>query len=1459
MRNGLYFSLDALLAVTLLASAFSLVLVTTDVTPQGPSTSYQQADTLAEDNQQLLTRTPLDQALDPDQQADIINDTALTEADLNSSVLEVIAVLWASNQTAEAQDLVERVIGAQIDDRYEYRVRVLNDGSSTIYATAPFNGSSLTARSSRLVSGVARDQPTTGYIAKASLSSVDAIRSEYYYFGGYVGDGTITANMSLPEYREIEGVDMELAVDGNFSLSINGESAGLYNVSDEPFRADTFTVCNATYQTSRCGALEPGDNSFEFSFPGNGSAISGGYLRVQYNETDSLDVQSGRYQTRTRTFTGIEGLVNLFGSMYAPGTLQGISGMLHYDTNATMFLKVGNVTLYSNTTEGEQRVSLSNESIVSDLNESNISLAGLSNRTVPLRLGITNISEIRGQEVDAVSVIDVSGSMLGDRMEEAKNASKEFTDVITNITGNRAGMTAYEEVIRGYHGLTADGGSVKDEIDALTANGNTCIACGILNATESVLEPGYEWAFDRGSGWRWNASYPVDSPPDRDGVNWTEVAYNDSDWSQGSAVLGRGTGAVSTVVPDSGGDYQFRKTFDIDTEEYTGARLYIRSDDAASVYLNGDLVDDDTTEHAGRYWNRVTGRTGLMGTLWEYTDSFESGSLSSNWTLTEGSEGSELLVDDTCGATSGSRATVLTGGGVTLQTDFGTGPDAYLEEIQFSFRQGRDDGPDGNCENPEAGEDVMVEYQRTDGSWQTLHTFRGGDSDPAEGSWGEYTVTAPVDILHPDGQFRFRYPTASGTDSDYWAVDALTAVTAEGERVSAINMSDLRDGNNVVAARLKDDGEERTVGWLTDTTEEWEQGTFQDTTATDGSLELDPVSGAAQEDVDASAYCSVSGGSTAYSEYITDVSLNGIDRSSGNDGGYLDATDSVSDRLVPGESYQLDVTFNTNGYQEYAAVAFDWDGDGSLQDSSATEVGTCDSDGCTVSTDITVPADAATGSTIMRVMGEYDQYHTDACSDPSYNEIEDYSVYVDEDQYETSGDYTSQLLDLGTEVSWSSVDVVSSGTADTSTSIDYSDGDSWYDSISDVPDSSQLRFNVSLLTTDSSVTPSVDSVNISYDAVTAEFDAALELEQVRNRSIVVMSDGVANRLSDMTGVRDHNDNEEGSETDDDDPVDHTIEAACRAWEDHGIRVYAVGFGDGADEETLNETADCGNGEYYFASTGDLTEIFRQISESILEAARTGQQLTFTGDDEGQVGGVLHPDSYLRLNYSSPRGLEFGRVSITQQGDRFGGGVSSPNNGSFEVPEQTELLDARLLSYSSRHWIDFVRMREEGGAWETAYDLTEYGSRFEDLGDPFQVHLPPSGVGNGLVNVSVDTAPNTTYQAGGSPDSRVVYDLQVNGSVGYGDVFEESEGGTTTVQSEHGDFNLSIGNSSAAWNPHEDALDNATARLIDRLDVDGNGEIDFQIGADSLTVDEGTLSGIRWLWGPARLVIEVWRP
>jgi MSHA biogenesis protein MshQ len=86
-------------------------------------------------------------------------------------------------------------------------------------------------------------------------------------------------------------------------------------------------------------------------------------------------------------------------------------------------------------------------------------------------------------------------------------------------------------------------------------------------------------------------------------------------------------------------------------------------------------------------------------------------------------------------------------------------------------------GDDSFSENPEAGEDLVVEYRNSASAWILLDTFAGG------GTPGEIytpTYTLPADALHANLSIRFRLLGGSGSDNDYWHVDEVRVTELAG-------------------------------------------------------------------------------------------------------------------------------------------------------------------------------------------------------------------------------------------------------------------------------------------------------------------------------------------------------------------------------------------------------------------------------------------------------------------------------------------------------------------------------------------------------------------------------------------------------------------------------------------------------------------------------------------------------
>ena len=84
--------------------------------------------------------------------------------------------------------------------------------------------------------------------------------------------------------------------------------------------------------------------------------------------------------------------------------------------------------------------------------------------------------------------------------------------------------------------------------------------------------------------------------------------------------------------------------------------------------------------------------------------------------------------------------------------------------IQYWVRR----GDDGFSEDPDGGEDLVVEYYSSSGTWVVLDTFTGAGT-PGQTFFRSYAL--PADARHPGFRLRFRMTGGSGSDYDYWHVD----------------------------------------------------------------------------------------------------------------------------------------------------------------------------------------------------------------------------------------------------------------------------------------------------------------------------------------------------------------------------------------------------------------------------------------------------------------------------------------------------------------------------------------------------------------------------------------------------------------------------------------------------------------------------------------------------------------
>lgn len=387
-KKAYYFSLDALIAILLLLGILMFIHPVSKVSP--PEMKLQ------DDAIQVLSAISVQDYAGEARSAldDLITAKKIT--DTNQSLLEALVELYSSDNKNDARDLSDALF---LND-FEYPKMSLVLGGEQISSHSPPPSSIYIWNAKESVSGIATPETSegnlTGYSASASLRS--KFDSEYFYFGGYVGQGNITARMHY------EGAINTTYVEGVFSepfkVFVNSEevselgAAGVISPSPDKSTPIHFEI-PASYFSSA-------DNNYYIKFSPSPYSksfyISGGYIRISYKSTNNYETKKRFY------FSGIEGIINLYDSLYIPSNSTSSANLhLVYTNNYSSFFTIGNTSI--NITESAAETT-------EDINLADyLSLSSLGEKTIPIRYGLENFSLFAAADVAASLVIDVSGSM----------------------------------------------------------------------------------------------------------------------------------------------------------------------------------------------------------------------------------------------------------------------------------------------------------------------------------------------------------------------------------------------------------------------------------------------------------------------------------------------------------------------------------------------------------------------------------------------------------------------------------------------------------------------------------------------------------------------------------------------------------------------------------------------------------------------------------------------------------------------------------------------------------------------------------------------------------------------------------------------------------------------------------------------------------------------------------------
>jgi len=508
--KGITFSMDALFALLIVTAFVPVLLIISFQEPEDEIFSILQME--AEDSIDVVSNLRIIDMRNEAVIDDLFNEGILVNADLNSTLLEIIGALWASDNITlleGANNISKHIIDKLIPSTVEWRLTIENE---TIYNSSQ-NISRTVTIGKRVLSGVAKGKPSQGFLANAFIKGIDKLSSSYVFFGGFVGQGNISVNVSdIPSDANISSVYMEMDIGENFSLFINDNNCGIFNKTVSG-ASDSWTITS----TSCLSSILPGvNNTIEMKFLGDSSAdkfIGGGFIKIVYNTEQFLPISN-----ITRHYIpGIVGAINYFDSFYIPGNLTKMNIHLEFLSQHDVSMLIGNTTVFDFTgSNSNETIDILDSELSTKLNYSE-----LSKENIPIRLGATK--QIQGfvstGNADTIIITSTSGEMgncdirngsleLCDadgnttRLDAAKTANIDFAETILDVESNRVANI-------GYHNNAPDGESKVeltenltilkvDGINKLNLHGNAqrCYACAIDEArrrlipSDSTVPPG---------------------------------------------------------------------------------------------------------------------------------------------------------------------------------------------------------------------------------------------------------------------------------------------------------------------------------------------------------------------------------------------------------------------------------------------------------------------------------------------------------------------------------------------------------------------------------------------------------------------------------------------------------------------------------------------------------------------------------------------------------------------------------------------------------------------------------------------------------------------------------------------------------------------------------------------------------------------------------------------------------
>lgn len=344
-------------------------------------------------------------------------------------------------------------------------------------------------------------------------------------------------------------------------------------------------------------------------------------------------------------------------------------------------------------------------------------------------------------------------------------------------------------------------------------------------------------------------------------------------------------------------------------------------------------------------------------------------------------------------------------------------------------------------------------------------------------------------------------------------------------------------------------------------------------------------------------------------------------------------------------------------------------------------------------------------------------------------------------------------------------------------------------------------------------------------------------------------------------------------TDCEGPMNSSINAAKRDYQDLNTTIDTVGFGPVYNcsnaNYTLRTIAEEGNGTFYASNDPNkLNNIYDEIARTINEksAAYFNQRIIVHN-----INSSLYDNSYIWIKFTpETKPIVYGKIPLSIETQPFNNLIT---DGEINIPKNTTVTSAFVTSYSGDLWTSKVILDNE-----TVFDINRYNNEsYVNIGDPFRIHLPSNEMKFGENNITIKTSSGNDSR-GGNENDRGIYTLLIPNFVTFSSVEPKAEGCNWSITFEDGEkTNVIIPSNYNGTNQckykadgkepdctynnstyTEDAVNKAVCGLLSNLDPDLNGKLNVKINQNSIDLNILVIKNVPSLWGPARIKIGVAR-